>query len=763
MNPSKSQGPRPDLYARDSDPARNAKKDLIAPKERASAFLLLAEEQSIYRSLYAYSTDAVFLLDAEGYIMDINPSGERMSGYSQEELRYTDFNRFLLPADVEKSKASFQAVFAEKRTDKTEFSFRSKTGGVVTVHVTIVPLLKNGEVVGVLGISRDITEQEQSARILDDQNKVLEMIAKSTPLEETLDNLLRMAEYQTGAKCSIHRYNKKSRTLSNLAAPSLPSDYMNAVENVPIGEKGGSCGASVSRKEVVVVEDIECSELWENYRDVALRNGLRAGWSLPLIDSEQEILGTFAMYYEVKRLPTEKEMELIRKTGYLARLAIEQERSASIIYRMAYHDSLTGLPNRRFFQEKLESSIAEAARNGEKLSILYLDLDRFKTVNDSLGHGAGDALLARIAARLKNALDTDSCIARHGGDEFAILTQDRQMSEAAVTAQRILHAFVEPFEVGGYELFVTPSVGISMYPEHGDNAAALLQHADAAMYKAKEAGKDTYALYEPENETKTGARILLENDLRKSLEKNELHLFYQPQISLFPQRRIGAEALLRWHRGGKEWISPADFIPLAEETGLILPIGEWVLRTACRQGKSWIDDGYEPFIMAINLSPRQFRQRNLVELIRTILEETGYPPQFLELEITEGMTLDVEAASHKMKQLRDMGVHISIDDFGTGYSSLHYLKRLPISRLKVDRSFVRDIETDLGDRDIVKAIISMAHNLKITVIAEGVENEEQLAFLEANACDEVQGYLFGRPIPADEFRQSMDAQNAPKQ
>lgn len=728
-----------------------------------SVFPPFAEENHIYRSLYTYSTDAVFLLDAEGSIMDINPSGERMSGYSREELRYSDFNRFLLPADVARSQASFQAAFAEKRTGQIDFSFRSKTGGLVTVHATIVPILKNDEVVALLGISRDITEQEQSVRILDAQNKVLEMIAKSTPLEETLDNLLRMAEYQTGAKCSIHRYDKKNRTLSNLAAPSLPDDYMNAVEGVRIGEQGGSCGASVSRKEVVIVEDIERSELWEQYRDVALRNGLRAGWSLPLIDGDGEILGTFAMYYEVKRLPTDKEMELIRKTGYLARLAIEQDRSASLIYRMAYHDSLTGLPNRRFFQEKLGSSIVKAARSGDKLSILYLDLDRFKTVNDSLGHGAGDALLAQIAARLKSSLDPETFIARHGGDEFAILTEDWRAQEAGATAQRILDAFVEPFEVGGYELVVTPSVGISMYPEHGNNAGALLQHADAAMYKAKEAGKDTYALYEPRDEAKIGARIMLENDLRKSLEKNELHLFYQPQISLFPQRRIGAEALLRWHRGGREWISPADFIPLAEETGLILPIGEWVLRTACRQGKSWIDDGYEPFIMGINLSPRQFRQRNLVELIRTILDETGYPPQFLELEITEGMTLDVESASDKMKQLRDMGVHISIDDFGTGYSSLNYLKRLPISRLKVDRSFVRDIETDLGDRDIVKAIISMAHNLKITVIAEGVENEEQLAFLEANECDEVQGYLFGRPVPADEFRQSMDAQNAPKQ
>ncbi|CAM4363739.1 sensor domain-containing protein [Saccharibacillus endophyticus] len=730
---------------------------------KIAVFSLLAEEQNIYRSLYTYSTDAVFLLDAEGNIMDINPSGEKMSGYNREELRYSDFNRFLLPADVPKSKDSFQAVFSEKRTETLEFSFRSKTGGLVTVNATIVPILKNGEVVALLGISRDITEQEQSVRILDAQNKVLEMIAKSTPLEETLDNLLRMAEYQTGAKCSIHRYDKKSRTLSNLAAPSLPDDYMQAIEGMKIGELGGSCGASVSRKEIVIVEDIGRSELWEQYRDIALRNGLRAGWSLPLIDGEGEILGTFAMYYEVKRLPTEKEMELIRKTGYLARLAIEQDRSASLIYRMAYHDSLTGLPNRRSFQEKLSRSIAEALRSGDKLSILYVDLDRFKTVNDSLGHGAGDALLAQIAARLKSSLDGEAFIARHGGDEFAILTEDWRASEAGATAQRILDAFAEPFEVGGYELFVTPSVGISIYPEHGNNAAALLQHADAAMYKAKEAGKDTYAVYEAEDEMKIGARILLENDLRKSLEKNELHLFYQPQISLFPEQRIGAEALLRWHRGNSEWVSPVDFIPLAEETGLIIPIGEWVLRTACRQGKRWIDEGYEPFIMAINLSPRQFRQRNLVELIRTILDDTGYPPEFLELEITEGLTLDVESASEKMKQLRDLGVHISIDDFGTGYSSLNYLKRLPISRLKVDRSFVRDIETDLGDRDIVKAIISMAHNLKITVIAEGVENEEQLSFLKENGCDEVQGYLFGRPVPADEFRQGMDVQNAPKQ
>ncbi|MCQ4086720.1 EAL domain-containing protein [Saccharibacillus sp. JS10] len=723
----------------------------------------LTQEQIFYRSLYAYSTDAVFLLDAEGIVIDINPSGQQMSGYTLQELKDSDFNLFLFSEDVAKSIETFRSALTKKRTEKLKFSFRAKTGEAMTVSATIVPIIQNDEVVALLGISRDITEQEQSVRILDAQNKVLEMIAKSTPIEETLDRLLHMAEYETGAKCSIHCYDKKNHAITNLAAPSLPEDYMKAVEGIKVGEKGGSCGASISRKEIVIVEDIEHSPLWEEHREVALRNGLRASWSLPLIHGDGEVLGTFAMYYEVPRLPTKKEMEFIRKTGYLARLAIEQERSASLIYRMAYHDSLTRLPNRRFFQEKLGNSIAEAEENGSNLAILYLDLDRFKTVNDSLGHGAGDDLLSKIAERLKQALGETSFIARHGGDEFAILTEDQQMSQAEQTAQQILHAFVKPFEVEGYELFITPSVGISMYPQHGTDPAALLQHADSAMYQAKEAGKDTYMLYDAQSEKNTSARIMLENDLRKSLEKNELHLFYQPQISLSPDRRIGAEALLRWHRGNREWIAPIDFIPLAEETGLILPIGEWVLRTACEQGKQWIDEGYEPFIMAINLSPRQFRQPNLVQSVRTVLEETGYPAKFLELEITEGMTLNVEEASEKMKQLREMGVHISIDDFGTGYSSLNYLKRLPISRLKVDRSFVQDVETDLGDRDIVKAIIAMAHNLKITVIAEGVENEEQLSFLKENGCDEVQGYLFGRPVPADDFRRGMDAQNAPKQ
>ncbi|OWR32995.1 histidine kinase [Saccharibacillus sp. O23] len=728
----------------------------------SSSVALLAEEQQIYRSLYAYSTDAVFLLDAEGRFLDVNPSGERMSGYSREELYATDFNTFILPSDTEKADVNLEKALAQRCMARTEFSFLAKTGRTVTVDSTVIPILKNDEVVGLLGISRDITEKVRSVRVLDGQNLVLEMIAKDTPLEQTLDSLLRLAEYQTGSMCSIHRYNHESGTLTNLAAPSLPEDYVREVEDVQAGERGGSCGASVLRREIVIVDDIEQSELWGEYRTVALQNGLRACWSLPLIDGRNEVIGTFAMYYEEKRLPTEREMELIRKTGYLARLAIEQDRANALIYRMAYHDILTGLPNRRAFQEKLSESIRIAKAKERKLSILYFDLDRFKTVNDSLGHGAGDLLLAEVAERLRRSLGQETFIARHGGDEFVVLFEHDRVPETEAAAQRVLDTFVEPFEVEGYELFMTPSVGISLYPEHAEDASMLLHHADSAMYKAKEAGKSTYAVYEPQGESREGARILLENDLRKSLEKGELELYYQPQLSLFPNRRIGAEALLRWHRGQSEWVPPSEFIPLAEETGLILPIGEWVLRTACRQGKRWIDDGYEPFVMAVNLSPRQFRQRNLVEMVRGIISETGYPPEYLELEITEGMTLDVEAASEKMRQLRELGVQISIDDFGTGYSSLNYLKQLPISRLKVDRSFVSDIESDPSNRDIVKAIISMAHNLKITVIAEGVESAEQLHFLEDNGCDEVQGYLFGRPVPADEFERGMDRQAAPK-
>ncbi|WP_281367779.1 sensor domain-containing protein [Saccharibacillus deserti] len=721
------------------------------------------ETKQLYRSLYAYSSDAVFLLDADGRIVELNPSAERVSGYSAQELQQVKFSEFLLPEDVPIARRKLRTVLTEHHPEEIDLSFRSKPGGLVMVHAKAVPILTNGTVVGILGISQDVTEQAQAVQILDAQSRVLEMIAKSTPLEETLDKLLRMAEYQTGAKCSIRRYDQDVKALFNLAAPSLPESYLQAIEGMEAGERGGACGAAVSRKEIVAVEDIERSQLWERHRDIALKHNLRASWSLPMIDSEGEVLGTFAMYYGEKRLPTEKEIELTRRTCYLAILAIEQNRSNTIIYRMAYHDSLTGLPNRRYFQEKLGESIRRAHNGDSKLAVLYLDLDRFKMVNDSLGHGAGDILLVEIARRLSDSLGPEKFLARQGGDEFVVLLIDEQVPEAEGVARHILDTFVRPFEVSGYELFITPSIGISLYPEHGADPSALLQNADAAMYAAKDAGKDTYALSKPQNEAQDGARILLENDLRKSLERGELYLFYQPQVSLFPIRRIGAEALLRWHRGYSEWVSPADFIPLAEETGLILQIGEWVLRTACTQGKKWIDCGYEPFIMAVNLSPRQFRQPGLVEMIRSILQETGYPPEYLELEITEGMTLDVESASGKMRQLRDLGAQISIDDFGTGYSSLNYLKRLPISRLKVDRSFVRDIESDSGDRDIVKAIIAMAHNLKITVIAEGVENEEQLAFLEENGCDEIQGYLFGRPVPPDEFERGMSVQKVPKQ
>lgn len=430
---------------------------------------------------------------------------------------------------------------------------------------------------------------------------------------------------------------------------------------------------------------------------------------------------------------------------------------------LASHDSLTGLPNRTLFMDHLRLALMTSKRRQRLSAVLFLDLDRFKLINDTLGHGIGDLLLKAVAERLSTCLrrsDTvarlsnpNDTVARLGGDEFTLLLSDiAQAQDVPYVVQRILNLFMTPFFIEGHELFVTPSIGISLYPNDGDSAEKLLRNADTALYRAKEQGRNNYQFYLPEMNAKVSERLAMENNLRKALERDELLLHYQPQVDLNSGAIVGVEALVRWQQAESGLISPAKFIPLAEETGLILPIGEWVLRTACAQNKAWQQAGLPPMRVAVNLSGQQFQQRNLIETVRRILIETGLGAEYLELELTESILMQkLEIITSVLLELNTMGIQISVDDFGTGYSSLSYLKRFPISKLKVDRSFVSDITTDPDDAAITTAIINMAHSLKLKVVAEGVETADQLAFLKSLKCDGMQGYFFSRPLPAKEI------------
>jgi len=421
--------------------------------------------------------------------------------------------------------------------------------------------------------------------------------------------------------------------------------------------------------------------------------------------------------------------------------------------RQANHDSLTGLPNRNLLWDRIQSACARAQRYGNFAAIAFLDLDNFKVVNDSLGHTLGDHLLRAVAARLQSALRATDTVARQGGDEFVLVLSD-QVSEQQIASelQRIAQSFSQPFSVEGRDVFITASIGAALHPQDAKDPETLMKSAELAMYRAKESGRNTYQLYTVEMQTRVTERLALESRLRQALARGEFELHYQPQVDLRTNRVFGCEALIRWEQPELGKVSPVRYIPLAEETGLIVPIGEWVLRTACRQCKSWLDAGLPEVTVAVNISARQFREKNLFQLVQTILAETGLAPGQLELEVTESVIMhDAQQVIASLQAFRDMGVRLSVDDFGTGYSSLSYLKRFPVDRLKIDQSFVRDLSTDADDVAIAQAIITLGHTLNLRVIAEGVETPEQLAFLRAHQCDEMQGYLFGKPMPAEEF------------
>jgi len=433
----------------------------------------------------------------------------------------------------------------------------------------------------------------------------------------------------------------------------------------------------------------------------------------------------------------------------------ERKRVEQSIRHMAHHDALTGLPNRALFRDRLTHAMAQADRYHQKLAVMFLDLDRFKAINDTLGHNVGDQLLKIAAERLRSCVRDCDTVARLGGDEFTVVVEDIiEDHDAAAVAQKILDTLSQPFNLYGHEVFISVSVGVTLYPSDDENADNLLRNADSAMYRAKEYGRNNFQFYVADMNVKARERLMLESSLRRALDRNEYMLYYQPRVDLLSGQIIGAEALLRWRHPEMGLVPPAEFIPILEETGMIIPVGDWALREACRQNRIWQDMGLTPIRVAVNLSVRQFIQKDLADSVVRALDAAGLSAEHLELEITEDLLLEHNQTNIiTLSRLKNMGIHISIDDFGTGYSSLSYLKRLPIDTLKIDQSFVRDIGTDPDNKAIASAIIAMASSLRLNVLAEGVETDEQLAFLRAQGCNEIQGFSFSHPLPAEEFEQ----------
>ncbi len=590
-------------------------------------------------------------------------------------------------------------------------------------------------------------------------NQILKKVGSNTidlhTLHALLTELIHGIEMQyPNMICSVLLLNREKGTLHHGAAPSLPEFYNNAIDGLAIGDGVASCGTTAFCGQPVIIEDIFTHPYWENYRELAKRANVQSCWSQPIKNSQDEVLGTFAVYHRYPIIPKASELVAIEQYANLVMLMIERYRDDTKIQKLAFYDPLTGLPNRRLMSERLRYGIESARREGKLLALLMMDLDKFKAVNDNFGHLAGDELLIQVSQRIQHRLRDVDTVARLGGDEFIILLKDiAHVDDAARVAELIVHDLNLPFQlIQSDNVQIGASIGISLYPEHGNDPELLIDHADTALYHAKDAGRGRFAYFSEELTVVVRERIELETRLRRAITNQELRLYYQPQVEISTGKIIGAEALIRWIDPENGLIPPNSFIPLAEETGLIEKIGEWVVYEACRQGKIWMDLGITELTIAVNVSPVQFRRCDLNELVMNALRDTGFPAARLELELTEsGLMENQEKVVSVLNSLREQGIRLAIDDFGTGYSSLAYLKCFPLHVLKIDKSFIDDIPQLKDDMEITATIIAMGKILGFKVLAEGVETPEQLAFLEEKGCDIYQGYIKSKPLPADDF------------
>jgi diguanylate cyclase (GGDEF)-like protein/PAS domain S-box-containing protein len=709
------------------------------------------------QTLIDWLPDNVWVKDAASrFVISNNATAAQIGLAGSDLIGKTDFE--LHPAEL-----AAQFVADEQKIirsgqpliDHEEYVIDS-SGAKRWLLTTKVPLRDDrNEIFGLAGISRDITERKLADVWRVGQREILEMIAMSAPLEKVLEHLMRLVESQIiGISGSVLLLDKDGVHLRHGAAPSLSKAYTTAIDGVRIGPNVGSCGTAVYRRETVIVSDITSDPLWEDFRALAAAHGYRSCWSTPILSHQGDVLGAFALYSSEVREPTEAELRLIELPSRLAGIAIERKEAEDRIRFMANHDALTGLPNRILLKDRLSQALFYAQRYDRWVAVAFIDLDNFKIVNDSLGHSVGDELLKVVAARMATCVRSTDTVVRLGGDEFVVILfdQPRDGDLIAATVQKIRTSIGEPIRLEGHDLRVTSSVGVAIYPDDGEKVETLLANADAAMYRAKDNGRDDFQFYTPDLNIKAHEKFLLQEELRSAVARSEFVLFYQPQVDLRTNRVFAAEALIRWNHPTRGTLSPIKFIPLAEESGLIVQIGDWVLHEACRQNKAWQDAGAPPITVCVNVSARQFKEKNLVSRVVNALRESGLRPEYLELELTESLIMqDVGRAVATMKELQILGVQLSIDDFGTGYSSLSALKTFPVVRLKIDKSFITDVSSEENDKAVACAVISLGQKLNLRVIAEGVETYDQVAFLRANNCDEMQGYHFSKPVPAGEI------------
>lgn len=683
--------------------------------ERALAQQALAESDAHFCAIFLRAGIGIATVGADGRLITANPALLRMLGYTQQELVSMTFAEFTHPDDVDRDLQLYQELLDEKReTYQMEKRYQCKDGSIRWGHLTVSLIHRESDDDHyAIKMIEDITERKT-------QEDQLQLMAKV--IENTIEGVT-----ITDAQGTIISVNAAFTTVTGYSAEEVMGQNPRILKS---DQHSGSFYADMW--DSLLTHGFWQGEIW---------NRRKSGSAYPewlTISAIRDANGQATHYVAVFHDITET-----------------KQNEEQIKYQ-AYHDALTGLPNRQLFRDRLENALAHARRSHHALAVIFLDLDRFKVINDTLGHVTGDRLLQEAGKRLTACVRMDDTVARQGGDEFILLLSEiNDPKDVTKIAWKITNAFRQPFFIDSREMFITPSMGISIFPGDGDDVDTLIKNADTALYRAKEQGRNNYQLYAPDMNAQALMRLEMESALRRALERNEFLLYFQPRVDLNTGKVTSAEALVRWQRPQFGLVAPGDFIPLAEETGLIVQIGEWVLRTACRQNQQWIAAGYAPIRVAVNLSARQFLQDTLVQMVKSTLRATRLDPHLLELEITETVAMQhTEHSLPMLQELHTLGIHLSIDDFGTGYSSLGYLKKFPVDALKIDQSFVRDIPQDQDDAAIATAVIGIAHTLNLRVIAEGVEEQAQLDFMRTQHCDEVQGFIFGQPVAHEEFARS---------
>ncbi|HVK94071.1 MAG TPA: EAL domain-containing protein [Noviherbaspirillum sp.] len=732
----------------------------IERKETEQA-LIRSEER--FRRLTALSSDWYWEQDEHFRITEMSDDG--LSDGSMLPALLPGKPLRALPIDMQSvDRAAWNAyarlVKAHQPFFNLEYRVRAEEGRAYWYSVSGEPLFdESGAFKGYRGVGKDITERKQAEALHVGQARVLEMIATGAELSTVLATLTRVIESQSDGLCgAILLLDDDGAHVRDCVAPHLPAAYVKSVAGQTIGPATGSCGTAMYRRKRVIAADIARDPAWKTCRQSALQHGLCACWSTPILSQQGQVLGAFGMYYRTVRKPVRAELRLANIAARIAGIAIERKQAEERIGYMAHHDALTGLPNRSLLQDRLKQALAHAQRMESAIAVMFIDLDYFKHINDSLGHQVGDRLLQMVASRLQRCLRKGDTLARLGGDEFVlVLHAVEDLHAPAAVAQKVLEELTTPFRVDGHDLHAGGSIGISLYPSDGADVETLMRAADTAMYHAKSKGRGNYQFFTHTLNVATQQRLMIANQLRQALARSEFCLHYQPQVDMTRGKIVSAEALLRWNQPERGLISPSEFIPIAEETGLIHAIGEWVLREACAQLRRWRTDGHADLSIAVNLSARQLLQHGFTDMVARVLDEAGLPASALDLEITESVLMHpTEENLGLLTRLSEMGVQLWVDDFGTGYSSLSYLKRFPIKALKIDQSFVSGIGETQNDAAIISAIIAMADSLNLKVIAEGVENAGQAAFLRTHHCLFAQGYYYSEPVPAESFAELLN-------